>query len=159
MGIYHGGYRRGLGSRHARECAWTVLAVQSRRRANGEAGSRRPYHWCASSMAGTKGFKGLGAYCVSKWAIRGLTQSVAADLIPHKITVNAYAPGFIKSKMSISEADAGRGPGAAAKLAMGFPADGPIGELEDIASIVSYLAKPEAYFITGQTILVDGGIL
>ncbi|KAI0736288.1 hypothetical protein C8Q72DRAFT_908771 [Fomitopsis betulina] len=71
---------------------------------------------------------GFFAYTASKFGVRGLTQTL--DLAEHKITVNAYAPGVINTDL--------------------YP--------EVIASLVSYLAKPEAYFITGQTINVGGGI-
>ncbi|KAF9810389.1 hypothetical protein IEO21_06964 [Rhodonia placenta] len=79
------------------------------------------------------GMLALSAYSATKFAVRGLTQS--AELSKHNITVNAYAPGFIKSPNT------------------------PVGEPEVIASLVSYLIKPEAYFITGQTIMVNGGLL
>ncbi|KAF9820716.1 hypothetical protein IEO21_01159 [Rhodonia placenta] len=72
------------------------------------------------------------AYSATKFAVRGLTQST--ELSKYDITVNAYAPGVIRSPMGA-------------------------GEPEVVASLVSYLIKPEAYFITGQTIMVNGGLV
>ncbi|KZT10214.1 NAD(P)-binding protein [Laetiporus sulphureus 93-53] len=75
----------------------------------------------------------LAAYTASKFAVHGLTQT--GELAKYNIIVNAYAPGFIKTPMNMPDA-------------------GP----EVVASLVSYLAKPESYFITGQTISMNGGI-
>ncbi|KII91344.1 hypothetical protein PLICRDRAFT_51515 [Plicaturopsis crispa FD-325 SS-3] len=113
----------------------------------------------ASSMCGHKGFKTVGAYVASKFAVRGLTATAAAEWVKHGITVNAYAPGIINTELAKTEADAGRGTAVAMKIAFGLPVDGPLGETEDVAGLVSYLAKPESRFITGQTLLIDGGTL
>ncbi|KAI0938461.1 hypothetical protein AcW1_001813 [Taiwanofungus camphoratus] len=103
----------------------------------------------ASSAAGKKGMINLPAYSASKFAVRGITQSAALEFAPHNITVNAYCPGGIRTPMS-SHADI--------KL-LDLPSNLPFADPEVVASLVSYLAKPEAYFITGQSILVDGGVL
>ncbi|KAI0945020.1 hypothetical protein AcV7_001666 [Taiwanofungus camphoratus] len=103
----------------------------------------------ASSMAGKKGMINLPAYSASKFAVRGITQSAALEFAPHNITVNAYCPGGMRTPMS-SHADI--------KL-LDLPTNLPFADPEVVASLVSYLAKPEAYFITGQSILVDGGVL
>ncbi|KAI0938464.1 hypothetical protein AcW1_001809 [Taiwanofungus camphoratus] len=103
----------------------------------------------ASSMAGKRGMIRLPSYSAAKFAVRGLTQSAALELAPHKITVNAYCPGGIKTPM-------GSGARAATEESK-LPANMPFADPEVIGSIVSYLAKPESYFITGQSILVDGG--
>ncbi|TFY69204.1 hypothetical protein EVJ58_g556 [Rhodofomes roseus] len=91
------------------------------------------------------------AYAASKFAIRGLTQCFASELTKHNITVNVYAPGAIRTNIvSIEDAKAqGLNSSAMSKL--------PMAEPEVIASLVSYIAKPEAFFITGQTISANGG--
>jgi len=108
----------------------------------------------ASSILGKKGSAGLGAYSSSKFAVRGLTQCAALELGEHGITVNAYAPGVIQTEMI---GPVLTGPGSLRER-MKIP-HASLGQPEDIASIVSYLAKPEAHFITGQSIIVDGGVL
>ncbi|PCH44826.1 NAD(P)-binding protein [Wolfiporia cocos MD-104 SS10] len=114
----------------------------------------------AASMAGRQGFPNIGPYTASKFAVRGLTHSAAKELMQHKITVNAYAPGIILTSMNLYEEDSvNGGPGSTAVKSIGLPPQTPVGEPEVIASLVSYLAKPEAHFITGQTITICGGIM
>jgi len=108
---------------------------------------------CASSIFGKKGYAGVSAYSSSKFAVRGLTQCAALELGEHGITVNAYAPGVIQTEMI---GPVLTGPGSVREL-MKIP-HAKLGQPEDIASVVSYLAKPEAHFITGQSIIVDGGL-
>ncbi|KAG2032096.1 acetoin reductase family protein [Suillus americanus] len=90
----------------------------------------------ASSLAGKKG----SAYCASKFAVRGLTQSAAIELGRNGITVNAYAPGTIQTPMLLKQSTS----------------VGNLGTTQDISSLVSFLVTPEARFITG--ISIDGGI-
>ncbi|OCH90205.1 NAD(P)-binding protein [Obba rivulosa] len=105
----------------------------------------------ASSIAGKKGFPNLASYCASKFAIRGLTQCTALDLRPYDITVNAYAPGMIMTSLADHPDDAiNGGRGSTWKKTLGLPLTHPQGEPDAIASIVSYLAKSESYFITGE---------
>ncbi|KAH9948005.1 hypothetical protein B0H21DRAFT_287368 [Amylocystis lapponica] len=112
----------------------------------------------ASSIGGKRAAKHASAYCASKFAIRGLTQTASQELAPHNITVNSYAPGAMRTEMMMHADDAiGGKAGDIAKL-LGLPPDIPNASPGVIASIVSYLAKPEAYFITGQSITVDGGV-
>jgi len=112
----------------------------------------------ASSVAGKQGTATASGYCASKFAIRGLTQAVAIELGKYGITVNAYAPGAIETPMTNAIGDlvgnrAEFFAGEALKTAVGH-----IGQPQDIASIVSYLASKEAHFITGQSISVNGGV-
>jgi len=112
----------------------------------------------SSSMIGKKGFKNAGIYSMSKFAVRGLTQSAAIELGPHGITVNAVAPGLIDTSLVRNPNDERvGGPISAAKLGLGLTVDAPHGQVEDVSSLVSYLAKPESHFINGQSISVCGG--
>ncbi|KAH9932272.1 NAD-binding protein [Fomitopsis serialis] len=117
----------------------------------------------ASSILGKKGGPNSSAYVATKFAIRGLTQCLAIELAPHNITVNTYAPGVILTPMTdvgALDQQYGGSPGAYTKHVCGIPPDGPHSSSGDpVASVVSYLAKPEAYFITGQSIGVDGGVV
>ncbi|KAF7980257.1 hypothetical protein HWV62_38997 [Athelia sp. TMB] len=110
----------------------------------------------ASSILGKQGGPNLSAYSATKFGVRGLTHSAAREFGVHKITANAYAPGLINTPMIGTPQDDGDN-GAILRKVM---ANGNIRreEPEVIASLVSYLAKPEAHFITGQTIAVDGGV-
>ncbi|EED79063.1 predicted protein [Postia placenta Mad-698-R] len=88
-----------------------------------------------------------------------LQTSTALELAELNITVNAYCPGVIVSPMTTLEMDMRYGgrPGATIKALLGIPLDSPEVGPDVIASVVSYLVKPEAYFITGQSIDVNGG--
>ncbi|EMD34714.1 hypothetical protein CERSUDRAFT_116904 [Gelatoporia subvermispora B] len=113
----------------------------------------------ACSGSGKKGISNMAAYSMSKFAVRGLTQACAAEWIRHGITVNSYAPGCILTPMLMHPDDAKNGgPASTAKLATGMPLDIPDAEPSVVAGLVSYIARPEAHFITGQTINIDGGL-
>jgi 3-oxoacyl-[acyl-carrier protein] reductase len=106
-----------------------------------------------SSVSGLTGNAGQANYAASKAGLIGLTKSLARELASRGITVNAVAPGFIVTDLTdvlsdqIKEGILGRIP--LAKL----------GEPEDIAAAVAFLASKEAHFITGQTLTVDGGMV
>ncbi|KAF9073114.1 hypothetical protein BDP27DRAFT_1445278, partial [Rhodocollybia butyracea] len=106
----------------------------------------------ASSISGKQGSAFTAAYCASKFAVRGLTQSAALELGEHGITVNAYAPGAVDTPMFQALSD--ENPDILEKLSSSLEKPG---QPEDIASIVSYLASKESRYITGQTISVNGG--
>ncbi|KIM39514.1 hypothetical protein M413DRAFT_29242 [Hebeloma cylindrosporum] len=111
----------------------------------------------ASSMAGKKGLPNFSAYSATKFAVRGLTQSVAQEVATHGITVNAYAPGPIETKMLDSfRASILTNPTAETRFT---PAVGFYGTPSDVAALVSYFASVESRFVTGQTISVDGGLV
>ncbi|KAI0089007.1 NAD-P-binding protein [Irpex rosettiformis] len=113
----------------------------------------------ACSIAGKQGLIHLGAYSAAKFAIRGLTHVMSKELKEHNITVNAYAPGLIKTAMTAHpDDDKYGGPGSVIKNAIGLPSDTKLIEPSVIADLVSYLARPEASFITGQIVSVDGGL-
>ena len=105
-----------------------------------------------SSVSGVMGNAGQANYCAAKAGVIGITKSAARELATRGITVNAVAPGFIKTEMtdvlkdSIKEA-------IAQKIPMNR-----FGETEDIANAVAFLASDEAGYITGQVLGVDGGM-
>ncbi|KAK7689944.1 hypothetical protein QCA50_006584 [Cerrena zonata] len=113
----------------------------------------------ASSVVGKKGSGGLTAYSATKFAIRGLTQSFAMEMLSHRVTVNAYCPGLIITEMTASPSDVhfGGRHGAAVRQSLGVPPEIPDGKPEDIASWVSYICKPEAHYITGSSSLIASG--
>lgn len=106
-----------------------------------------------SSVVGISGNMGQVNYSASKAAIIGFTKSLALESAAKGITVNAVAPGFIKSDMTAKIP-----PEAAEKILAKIPM-GKFGDPEDIAGIVCYLAGPEGGYITGQVISVNGGYL
>lgn len=104
-----------------------------------------------SSIAGVKPAPGLGAYAVSKAALIHLTAQLALELAP-KIRVNAVAPAVVKTAFANS-LFAGREDEVAASYALGR-----LGVPADVASAVTFLASDESSWITGQTLVIDGGV-
>ncbi|MFN8623316.1 MAG: SDR family oxidoreductase [Chloroflexota bacterium] len=96
---------------------------------------------------------GLGAYVVSKAAIVGLTRALARELGPDGITVNSLAPGSIPTRSTAAVGDVS----AFQQRLMDLQAIKRIGRVEDIAVTALFLASEGAGFVTGQTLLVDGG--
>lgn len=118
----------------------------------------------AASIAAIQGFPILGAYSASKFAVRGLTQAAAQELAPLGVTVNAYAPGIVGTGMwdlideKLSEIN-GKPRGRNLDENVGKISLGRIETPEDVAGVVSFLASPNSDYVTGQVILVDGGML
>ncbi|KAF9805692.1 hypothetical protein IEO21_08955 [Rhodonia placenta] len=110
----------------------------------------------ASSFLGKKGAMTLSSYSATKFAIRGLTQSLALEVSKHNITVNAYCPGLIHTSMTFASTS-GQSTDQHGNAVLAVPPSMPGAGPEVIASVVSYLVKPEAYFVTGQSIDVNGG--
>ncbi len=102
------------------------------------------------------GDAGLVAYVTSKHAILGFTRALAMELGPQGITVNCVQPGAIATGMT---QDLFEGETGARDYYAGRSALGRIGEPEDIADVMVFLATDDARFITGQGIMVDGGLM
>ena len=105
-----------------------------------------------SSVSGVLGNAGQANYCAAKAGVIGLTKSAAKELASRGITVNAVAPGFIKTEMTDVLKDDIK------KAIMENIPMKAFGETEDIANAVAFLASEEARYITGQVISVDGGM-
>ena len=115
-----------------------------------------------SSAAGRMGLPQYGAYCATKWGVIGLTQMLAIETAPHKITVNCIAPGSVDTDMM---------DGTFSHMATRFKTEaramkqavvrsialGRQGAPKDIADAVAFFASDEASWITGQTLNVTGG--
>jgi meso-butanediol dehydrogenase/(S,S)-butanediol dehydrogenase/diacetyl reductase len=117
----------------------------------------------AASVAAHRGGKWQGAYSASKFAVRGLSQSVAQELGEYGITVNVYSPGIVHTPMwdSIDHAVTSRRGTAPGSELASWVERIPLGRLEtpeDVAGVVSFLASPDAGYVTGQSIVVDGGV-
>lgn len=105
-----------------------------------------------SSVSGLQGQAGQCNYSASKGGIISFTKALAKELSPRGVRVNAIAPGYIQTDMLDSIA-----PDRLKKIEQEILL-GRIGQSEEIAKVVSFLASPAASYITGQTIVVDGGL-
>jgi NAD(P)-dependent dehydrogenase (short-subunit alcohol dehydrogenase family) len=107
-----------------------------------------------SSIAGYKGFPQSAAYCASKAAVELMTRALGSELGPLGVRVNCVAPGNIRTPMNAGQFAASR---EYEQLLEERTPLGRIGETEDIAAAVVYLASPAAKFVNGASWLVDGG--
>ncbi len=105
-----------------------------------------------ASVSGLIGNPGQTNYSASKAGMIGLTRSLARELGKRKITINAVAPGFIESDMTRALGD-----DVLKEVKKRIPANR-LGQAEDVAATVVFLASPGASYITGQVITVDGGM-
>src|SRR4051794_12764555 len=99
---------------------------------------------------GDPDFAGGAVYAMSKSALKGLVQGLSRDLGPRGITVNNVQPGPIDTEMNPAEGDFAE----TLKKLMALPR---YGSAEEVAAMVAYLAGPEAGFVTGASLMIDGG--
>ena len=117
----------------------------------------------AASVAAHKGVGMLGHYSASKWAVRGLTQVAAQEWAQHGITVNAYCPGIVGTAMWDLIVEKlgkflGNEKGETLQQMSQLIALGRVETSDDVASFVSYLASRDSDYMTGQSVMIDGGI-
>jgi 3-oxoacyl-[acyl-carrier protein] reductase len=106
-----------------------------------------------TSVVGITGNAGQANYAASKAGLVGLTKSVAKELASRNILCNAIAPGFIETEMTAELGEKTR-EALLSRIALGR-----LGRSEEIASVVRFLAGPGSAYITGQVIVVDGGMV
>ncbi|TWH64161.1 meso-butanediol dehydrogenase/(S,S)-butanediol dehydrogenase/diacetyl reductase [Azomonas agilis] len=116
------------------------------------------------SIAGHEGYALLGVYSATKFAVRALTQAAAKELASDGITVNSYCPGVVGTDMWV-EIDKRMAEVTGAKVGETYDkfvnniALGRAQTPEDVAAFVSYLAGPDSDYMTGQSIIIDGGLV
>ena len=106
-----------------------------------------------TSVVGITGNKGQANYAASKAGLIGLTKSVARELGSRGILVNAVAPGYIETDMTAALSEQVR------EALTGQITLGRLGRAEDVGGVVRFLAGPAASYITGQVLVVDGGMV
>lgn len=118
----------------------------------------------AASIAGLSGFDLLGPYSATKFGVVGLTQAAAKELAPLGITVNSYCPGIVDTPMW-EQIDSQLGSYLGTEKGQAFKqyaATIPLGRPQtpdDVAALVSYLAGPGSDYMTGQSVIIDGGLV
>jgi 3-oxoacyl-[acyl-carrier protein] reductase len=105
-----------------------------------------------SSVIGHRGIKGTSVYSATKAAVVGFTRSLARELGPRNIRVNAMLPGYVETEMTAGMSSANRD-----QIIRRTPL-GRLGQVDDIAAVAEFLMSPASSFITGQAIVVDGGL-
>jgi 3-oxoacyl-[acyl-carrier protein] reductase len=105
-----------------------------------------------SSIIGTRGYNGLSVYSASKAGMDGMTRALAREWGRTGTTVNSIAPGYLETDMSAS-LEAGQRDQVIRRTPLGR-----LGTTDDVVPLVAYLLSREAQFITGQTLVIDGGI-
>ena len=106
-----------------------------------------------TSVVALMGNAGQANYAASKAGLIGLTKTIARELSGRGVTVNAVAPGFIETDMTSALPE-----GIRTAVVQRIPL-GRFGSTEDISSAVAFLAGADASYITGQTLVVDGGMV
>lgn len=107
-----------------------------------------------ASLASFRGFARNGIYCMSKHAVRAMTETLASEWAGRGVRVNAIAPGFFMTDLNKDSMSDERKARAISRIPMGR-----FGELDELAGAAVYLASPAARYVTGTTLAVDGGFL
>lgn len=123
----------------AKECSRLMLAQNSGNIIN------------IASIIADRGFRGLSAYAATKAGMIGMTRSLAREMGPRGIRVNAVAPGYLETEMSGSLGEDQR-----SQIERRTPL-GRLGTVEDVVPVINFLLSPASGFVTGQVITVDGG--
>ncbi|MEL7166673.1 MAG: SDR family oxidoreductase [Pseudomonadota bacterium] len=117
-----------------------------------------------ASIASRQGFDNVAPYCASKWAVVSLTQSGARDLARHDITVTGFAPGVVATEMweqvdkDLMEIGAAERPGQAMEQFSAEILRGRVARPEDITGTTTFLASRDSDYMTGQIVMIDGGM-
>jgi 3-oxoacyl-[acyl-carrier protein] reductase len=105
-----------------------------------------------SSIIGLRGYSGSAAYSATKAGMDAMTRALARELGPRSIRVNAIAPGFLETEMTHRLSEFHRG-----QIVRRTPL-GRLGTPEDVVGVVQFLLSPASSYMTGQTLVVDGGV-
>ena len=108
-----------------------------------------------ASIFGQVAFPHYGAYCAAKGGVINLTRTLALELAPHKINVNAIGPGVIETELSKTTLEDPE----VMKIILPLIPFGRVGQPEDIAAVAVFLASDESEYVNGHTIFSDGGWL
>jgi 3-oxoacyl-[acyl-carrier protein] reductase len=111
-----------------------------------------------ASVAGRVGYPARGAYCASKFAVIGLTQVMSQELAAHGITVNAVCPGAVATDRNAATRNRAATSGDAGAATAHTSPVGRLGRPDDIARAVRFLVDPAADYVTGQSVVIDGGL-
>ena len=117
-----------------------------------------------ASIASRQGFDNVAPYCASKFAVVALTQSGARDLAKHNITVTGFAPGVVATEMweqvdqDLMEIGAAERPGQAMEEFSSEILKGRVALPEDITGTTTFLASKDSDYMTGQIVMIDGGM-
>lgn len=117
-----------------------------------------------ASIASRQGFDNVAPYCASKFAVVALTQSGARDLAKHDITVTGFAPGVVATEMweqvdqDLMEIGAAERPGQAMEEFSSEILKGRVAQPGDITGTTTFLASKDSDYMTGQIVMIDGGM-
>jgi len=117
-----------------------------------------------ASIASRQGFDNVAPYCASKWAVVSLTQSGARDLAKHDITVTGFAPGVVATEMweqvdqDLMQIGASERPGQAMEEFSAEILKGRVAKPSDITGTTTFLASGDSDYMTGQIVMIDGGM-